>query len=42
MEEPEQYAVANRQRAEPAVQQKLDVPAEFAGVSRHGRIRVRN
>ncbi len=28
MEEPEQYAVANRQLTEPAVQQKLDVPAE--------------
>jgi phosphate transport system ATP-binding protein len=29
MEEPEQYAVANRQLTEPAVQQKLDVPAEL-------------
>jgi phosphate transport system ATP-binding protein len=28
MEEPEQYAVADPQLAEPAVQQKLDVPAE--------------
>ena len=28
MEEPEQYAVANRQLAEPVVQQKLEVPAE--------------
>ncbi len=28
MEEPEQYAVANRQLTEPAVQQKLEVPAE--------------
>ncbi len=28
MEEPDQYAVANRQLAEPVVQQKLEVPAE--------------
>ena len=28
MEEPEQYAVAHRQLAEPVVQQKLEVPAE--------------
>ena len=28
MEEPEQYAVANRQLTEPVVQQKLEVPAE--------------
>ena len=29
MEEPEQYAVANRQLTEPAVHQKLDVPADL-------------